>query len=308
MPTKFGGLFLERAPKKRGLSVCASAVRSGLGGDPRDIERAKSLIAYTKLNLLGDPYDMTAWRSWCGFGDKRMRSDAWSSLQKYAEELELSLYEALERISALSEEPFPHAKALAETFAQGRAFVEKNAGRKGFTLMHAIGAEGLPEFEDIAELLVGDEDAANLYSLMRSYISSPSWNDNTRALHISTFVNTCGTDYDTVIFAGAVDGFMPSYAAFEKESTEELRERTMNQDRRLFYATVSKARERVIFSVFSKAELQLAERTKMYVVRKKVENGTHMAILRPSTFLDEAGDARPSTIGGQGLLSESSLN
>lgn len=308
VPNKRWGLLFERALKKRGLSVCASAVRAGLGGDPRDVERAKSLIAYTKLNLLADPYDMTAWRSWCGFGDARTRSDAWSNLQKYAEELGLSLYETLEGISTLNEEPFPHAKALAEAFTQGCAFIEKNARRKGFTLMHTIGVEELPEFEDIAQLLVGDEDAASLYSLARNYISNPSWSDDTRALHISTFVNTCGTDYDTVIFASAVDGFMPSYAAFEKESTEELRERAINQDRRLFYTTVSKARERVIFSVFSKAELQLAERTKMHVVRKKVEDGTPMAILRPSTFLDEAGDARPSTIGGQGLLSECALN
>ena len=57
-----------------------------------------------------------------------------------------------------------------------------------------------------------------------------------------------------------------------------------------------------------KAELELAERTKMQVVRVKSENGKRMAIVRPSCFLSEAGDAAPTTMGGQALLAEYGLN
>ena len=63
-----------------------------------------------------------------------------------------------------------------------------------------------------------------------------------------------------------------------------------------------------MLSHFSKAELELAERTKMQVVRVKSENGKRMAIVRPSCFLSEAGDAAPTTMGGQALLAEYGLN
>ena len=46
----------------------------------------------------------------------------------------------------------------------------------------------------------------------------------------------------------------------------------------------------------------------MQVVRVKSENGKRMAIVRPSCFLGEAGDAAPTTMGGQALLAEYGLN
>ena len=57
-----------------------------------------------------------------------------------------------------------------------------------------------------------------------------------------------------------------------------------------------------MLSHFSKSELELAERTKMQVVRVKSENGKRMAIVRPSAFLSEAGDAAPTTIGASAAV------
>ncbi|WP_438893886.1 hypothetical protein, partial [Bacillus cereus group sp. BC4] len=80
----------------------------------RDSARARALVAYTKLNLLADPRDMTAWRSWCGFDNYLTNSDAWGGLQAFAEKRELTLYDALALADQLEDEPFLRAHALVE--------------------------------------------------------------------------------------------------------------------------------------------------------------------------------------------------
>ena len=101
---------------------------------------------------------------------------------------------------------------------------------------------------------------------------------------------------------------IPQRNAFEVISTDGERNRIVDSERRDFMGGVAKAKHLLVLSHFSKAELELAERTKMQVVRVKSENGKRMAIVRPSCFLSEAGDAAPTTMGGQALLAEYGLN
>ena len=68
-------------------------------------------------------------------------------------------------------------------------------------------------------------------------------------------------------------------------STDGERNRVMDSERRDFMGGVAKAKHLLVLSHFSKAELELAERTKMQVVRVKSENGKRMAIVRPSVPL-----------------------
>ena len=105
-----------------------------------------------------------------------------------------------------------------------------------------------------------------------------------------------------------MDGFRPRRDACEVISTEEDRERIMNEERRLFCNSVSKASKRLVVSYFSKAPLELAERAKMQVVRVKAEGNGRVASVRPTAFLAEAGNAAPVTTGGQALLAQHGLN
>lgn len=66
VPNKRWALMAQQVLKQRGFAVALAGAFSRLGGDPRDSARARALVAYTKLNLLADPRDMTAWRSWWG--------------------------------------------------------------------------------------------------------------------------------------------------------------------------------------------------------------------------------------------------
>ena len=109
------------------------------------------------------------------------------------------------------------------------------------------------------------------------------------------------------MITGCVDGLMPVRDAFEVVSTDEDRKRVMDAERRLFAGAVAKAGQELMLSTFSRAQLELAEKTKMQVTRVRSDGDDRIALLRPTTFIAEARNATPSTIGGQMLLSKYDL-
>lgn len=161
--------MMQRMLEKRGFAASCAPVAGGIGGDPRELKRAHALIASTKLALLADERDGVAWRCWCGFGNHLTNSDAWNGLMSYAEQKAISPLEALftlgDVIRNLGSEPFSRASVLAERYESGRAFIEKNANRKGFALLRALDAENLFEFCDVSALMEGDESAEQVRSL-----------------------------------------------------------------------------------------------------------------------------------------------
>src|SRR5699024_5257272 len=206
VPNRRWALMAQKVLRSRGFSVSAAGALSGLGGDPRESSRARALVAYTKLALLALPRDLTACRSWCGFDNHLTNSDAWANLARFASEGGLSLYDALAAVGSRDKdepEPFLRANVLAERWRAGQEFIAANTGRKGFSVLRAIGANGLPEFEDLDASIVGDEDACQLYRLMRASVTDPVWPENPHVLHVADFDALCGGDYDNVLVMGA---------------------------------------------------------------------------------------------------------
>lgn len=151
---------------------------------------------------------------------------------------------------------------------------------------------------------MGDEDAAALFALVRAGQFDPTHSDSARAVHISSYEQMCGCSYEAVYAVGCVDGLMPARDAFEVVSTDEDRARVMGAGRRAFMSAAGKAASTLMFSTFSKADLELAERTKMQVQRVRMEDGRRMATLRPTCFIEEAGACAPITLGGQAVLAD----
>ncbi|MEA5019093.1 MAG: UvrD-helicase domain-containing protein [Gordonibacter sp.] len=319
VPNKRWARTVQQVLEQRGFNVSCAGASLGLSGDPREAARAKELLAYVKLNLLANPHDTIAWRCWCGFDNYLTNSDAWEGLLEYAESQGLSLLDALENLATLEKScssstdetskplPFPRADILVQRWKTGRLFIEQNTARKGFTLLHAIEADNLPIFQDVARMLDGDEPADQLFDMARSQNTDPVFPNELHTLHVALPQALCGTSYDKIVVLAAIDGFTPHRNAFELISTEEDRTAALNEERRLFYDAVSKAEKSLVISCFEKTSLELAERTKMQVVRITAENDDRIAIVRPSTFLTEAGDACPGMVGGQSLLAEYDL-
>lgn len=310
VPNKRWARTMQQALSKRGIKTSADGAFPGLVGDPRDAARAQALIAFTKLNLLANPEDVVAWRAWCGYGHQLTHSDTWGRLIDYASQQGLSILEALPAVAQAVEsggEPFLKAKLIADRYNQGRDFIEKNARRKGFGLTRAAGLDGLREFKGTLDTLAGDEDAATVYAILRNKEMNPTFTEGAHIMRISSYENMVGCNYGYVVVAGCVDGLMPARDAFEVVSTDEDRKKVMDAERRLFAGAVAKAGQELMLSTFSRAQLELAEKTKMQVTRVRSDGDERIAILRPTSFIAEARSAAPSTTGGQGLLAKYDL-
>lgn len=306
-PNKQWAHAFEQMLVRRGFTVSSLGFER-LAGDPRDTNRARALVAYTSLNLLADPDDLFAWRAWMGFGNYLTYSDGWHFLLEWCDENDAGILDALEAAVAArtagEAEPFPRAERLAERYEAGRAMIAAYAGRRGHNLLAALGADKLRDFAALSATLAGDEDAATLYAMIRETQFFPTHEANVRAVRVSSYEQLCGCGYRALYVAGCVDGFMPARDAFEVVSTDADRDRVREADRRSFAAGVAKAAEALIFSTFSRAPLELAERTKMQVARVRMEDGERIATLRPTCFIAEAGAAAPITLGGQALLAD----
>ncbi|MEC4174853.1 UvrD-helicase domain-containing protein [Adlercreutzia sp. R7] len=309
-PNKTWATALSQMLSKRGFTVSSLGFER-LGGDPRETARARALMAYTALNLLADPDDLFAWRAWVGYGNYLTYSDGWKFLLAWCDEHDAGVLEALDAASkaraAGDPEPFPRAERLAERYDAGRAMIAQQSARRGHGLLAAIGAQDLREFDALAQAIAGDEDATALYALARASQFSPTHDANPRALRLSSYEQLCGCNYRAVYAAGCVDGFMPARDAFEVVSTDDDRTRVREADRRAFAAGVGKASDTLMFSTFSTADLELAERTKMQVTRVRMEGGRRVAAVRPTCFIEEAGAAAPLTQSGQTLLADTDI-
>ena len=304
VPSKRWAKLAQSALAARGFETCIDAVSTNLGGDPRNLSRARAQVTHTRLNLLADPSDMVAWRAWCGFGNYLTNSDAWAGLEAYAVSNGLTLAEALDRAASEPKEPFLRSNVLVERWQSGHEFIKNNSKRCGFALMHAIGADEVAEFDSVIEELVGDETAAQICASMRRHILDPVFPQNPDMVRICTPQNLCGQSYKHMLVLGMIDGFFPKRAAFEVVSTPEDRAEALLQERRAFCDAVSKATETLTLSYFSKATLELAEKSKMQVARISASGGERVAWLRPSVFLQDAGASAPAALGGQAFMVE----
>lgn len=311
VPNKRFGRMYEKALQARGFKTSLTGLGSFIGGDPRNTQTCPALFAYVKLNLIAHPNDAVAWRAWCGFEDALCNSQSFEGLYRYIEESGKPLVECLkdvaENMETNKKEPFLRAYVLATRYEQGMSLINENAQRRGFNVLSAVGAAGLPEFESVESQLEGAETVDEVFALAQQSVFAPTLSDDPRVLNIMSYPSMAGLSFNNIVAVAMIDGYMPNRAAFEVVSTEEDRNNVMASEQRALYNALGKAREKLMLSYFAKCDLELAERTKAQVSRVRSEDGARIALCTPSCFFTEMEQACPSTVSGQAFLSEQDL-
>lgn len=303
VPNRAWDRMIRRELDKYGIQSTTVLDGQPLSGDPRSYEKASMLVAYTKLNLVADPDDLVAWRSWCGFDDHLCYSGAWSRLQKWAQEQDIEVLEALKKLNEFSDDPFLEANILKERYQKGVEVIEALQAKKGFQLVRAfVDAQGSGGFADLLEPIIGDETAGDFFKRVSGRILEASFDDLVQKIRIGSYKHLQGLNPKIVVMSGSIDGFMPSRNCFDVAILEEERERELTLYRRIFYNAMVKPSERLILSTIQKADLEMAESLKMEVRRVRMVQGKRMAMLSPSVFIDEAGDAIPGAVSGEQYL------
>lgn len=296
VPNAVWGNALAKVLRANHIKADLVTSHHALGGDPRVLEKSLDMQAYTRLALVADPLDAVAWRSWCGFGDYLTNSNHWFRLEKYAQEMGIGVLDALERAALLTEgELFTGAHILVERYLQGCAFIEGAAHKQGFTLANACapvrGDKPPARFMSLLEPIVGGESAQELLARANGRLELRFDADD--AVRIGLMEMSCGLEFDTVIFMGAVEGFYPNINTYGAQFDDERIADIRKQELREWYAAMTKARYGFVCSTVQKDESNTAASLGMHVHRIRMENGKSLAILAPTPYIEEFGDAAP---------------
>ena len=296
VPNRVWGKALAKVLRANHIKADEVTSHHALQGDPRALEKCYDLQAYTRLNLAADPTDVVAWRSWCGFGDFLTNSNNWFRLEKYAQETGIGILEALERAASIADdELFAGASVLVKRYREGKEFIEFAAGKQGFALLNAcapVWGEVPPAaFMSLVEPVGGSEHAAEL--LQRANRRMELRFNDEDAVRIGLLEMSCGMEFDTVIITGAVEGFYPARKTIGTELDDDRIRELRLQERRAWYAAMTKARYAFICSTIQKDESNTAAALGMYAHRIRMENGKSLAILAPTPYMEEFGEDAP---------------
>lgn len=290
VPNPAWGRGIERSLgscKIESSAICGAP----LTGDPRNPQHAAAQVAYVKLALLAQPTNLTAWRCWIGFGNHLLNSDIWARLMAFSKQHGLAIVDAMALIADAHDEPFEHARIVAERYSSARNLQSALGECKGADLLRAIGADKIPAFKAIQATMSGNENAPALFDMVRAYCLDPYFAPGAKVRIIEPH-RCAGIEAGFVFVAAAVNGFYPTREAFEIISTPQTRDRTLSEQRQAFTCAAMTASKHLAFSTFLSAPLELAEQSGMKINRVRYENGQRRAHLSTSLFVNRIAQER----------------
>jgi DNA helicase-2/ATP-dependent DNA helicase PcrA len=329
-PTPARAREFGRELRRKRFDVCYPLTEAPLADDPRDRSRCVGLSAYTLLNIAACPDDAVAWRMWCAIGSADCGCRAWNELVRYAEGRGLALLDALDEIvsgrvqaGVLGGEISADAQSwLSVRRKEGLERAERARELSGFSLVGYLAGPHIPRnLEALLCAADGNEDVPALYAKLRDALLDPRSPRDGSAVRICvySYERLAGLMPRIAIATGAVDGILLSRQAF-------FRALTLGSDRLVVTgwqtmdageaakagATVRRKRRAFGGSAVTGASgTSCATRSSgMSENGANNRNGTEtgseriVAVVSPSRFVLEAGDALPGSVSGEQYLSE----
>lgn len=211
---------------------------------------------------------------------------------------------ALERLAALASPltastsaPDDEGFVAGETVSEvERDFVQRYQDARGFTLLRATGLRACTELQGALQHVQGNEDAAQLYSLITQQLSHPTPPPNTESVPIVSFQQD-GEAVDYVFALGCVQGLVPAPGWGDAQSAQAL-----------FGRTLKRAKKQAFISYFTRVDARVATQAHLVFSRTKQEDGMCVAMTKPTTLLDAWANGSVTTEGGQAFLRRFGLN
>ncbi len=279
---------MANALERRGLVVGRDRGCTKAKGDPRVTGRfnAMKLATFLKLYLKSD--DLVALRSWMGFGDWLLRSDAFWELVSYARDRDASVLQIVTQLL----DPNGDRRDF-KAFDKLRAPLEELS-----TLLIACRAE--LSCKEAAELfkkhdmalsldqiaLLGDDPAcADVKSLAVETCMAVASDGGDNAVTIAPYRRCHGRFPRVTFITGLIDGFMPATDAVDDKFTIDHRRAAFERELVLFEDMAATAREEVVCTLFRRDELEHAAMMNMQVSRVFIEGDVRYATVVPSSAL-----------------------
>ncbi len=267
-----------------------------LEGDPKSANESKKQQAFTLLTLSVDPTDATALRCWCGFGSQNLREPAWTRVRELCNQSNRALGDVIADIRD-GRVPLPHGGSLRSKLVELQERLQDLGGLIGRDLVDALFPADDPDFGELRELadgLSGDADPKALLNMLRTSITQPELPTDVAYVRVMSLHKSKGLTTDLVVVMGCVEGLVPHV---DDSLTQAGKNRTLEEQRRLFYVALTRSRDTLILSSVTNLPRPRAHRLQVRITGR----GQNVSTIT-SRFIDELGPTRPDPVHGARLL------
>jgi superfamily I DNA/RNA helicase len=297
-PRRQFGYSVRDALNKRGVQAHSFFQEEALDGDPTKLAESRVQQAFTLLTLAANPEDSVALRCWCGFGSASLRREAWDRIRGLCARDGVSLRAALHEIGS-GRLKIPRGANVVARLRELTEHLRRLAPLRGEALLNALFPADNPEFAQLrtmAARLDPEADAPQLLDRLRTSITQPELPTDVDYVRVMSLHKSKGLTADLVVVMGCVEGLVPTLPD-PKGATDEEQLLALEEQRRLFYVSITRARKILVLSSVTGLPRNLA-----YQMGVKVRGrGTPVRTIT-SGFIHELGPAQPKPIRGEDLL------
>lgn len=257
-------------------------------------EEEQSQQAFALLTLLVKPEDRVALRFWLGLGSPSWRAGEYGRLREYCENTHLSPravltelvsgQQSLSRTSGIQQRyrdllnEVDTIRSLDCQELVDRLFPQNVEWAKGLreAALHAIG-----------KAVTGDE----LLDELRLQVTQPEMPEEGDFVRVMSLHKSKGLSSKVVIIADCIEGLIPT---LDSRHTLDEAHANLQEQRRLFYVSMTRCREIVVLSSVLKLPAKLA-----YKMGARIRGRGTWGYTVASRFLDELGPNAPASIRGE---------
>ncbi|MFP4403322.1 MAG: UvrD-helicase domain-containing protein [Candidatus Woesearchaeota archaeon] len=254
----------------------------------------------TLCNLKENIDDLVALRYWLGYGSSDLRTNSYSKLMNYCIEKGTLIKDVLNNNELCKELKINTLKNRWNLLQEELKKIQDLSNKD---LIEAL----FPKHEDtlaIATMLEkvtkkNDVEKLSLQKLLIDFVlSNPEESETNNRIKIMTYHGAKGLTSHTVIVVGLVNGLLPKNPI----PTSENERRVLEEERRLMYVSLTRAKKRLILSSFRKVS-----RTENAQLKLGLTGFSQWLTTHASSFFDELGENRPDPIDGDNWLKKTNL-
>ena len=293
-PRRQFGYLIRDVLRERGCSAHSFFHEEVLEGNPKRLDECQTQEAFTLLTLVVNPSDRVALRCWLGFGSPTLRAREYRRLHEYCAQNRISPREALSEI-VNGDLSIRYTTRIVDRYRLLNQHLNRIDGQSGQGIFNHVfppDQSWTEPFRAIADDSVTEWTVDEILDALRTNITQPELPSEVGYVRIMSLHKSKGLNADHVIVTGVIEGLIPTRdqnLAFEEQM------RHIEEQRRLFYVALTRARRTLVLSSVLSLPRALA-----YRMGAVVQGGNRdSADTISSTFLGELGPECPQPVSGE---------
>lgn len=223
------------------------------------IESVSAQKSVALLNLMISPDDCVALRFWLGLGSKNWRAPQYKLLKDTAESSSITIRQLLDRLLS-NQIDIKNVSNIKKSYQELLDSVEALKGKSVAEMVNQLFPEGNDDTKILREacLLLLEENRniliEDVWSYIERLITQPETPENGNYIRIMSLHKSKGLTSRVTIIVNCIEGLIPRREKDNSQKSQDL----LQEQRRLFYVAMTRAKEYLVISSFLKIDTNLA--------------------------------------------------